>query len=72
MGWMHYSLLSTRHDRAGRQDAVLGKVQQRLRFMCEARQEPIPHIGDVVSAAARLGAKRLALCDPASLRLRMQ
>ena len=60
------------HVTAGRQDAVLGKVQQRLRFMCEARREPIPYIGDVVSAAARLGAKRLALCDPASLRLRMQ
>ena len=65
-------MLSTQHARAGRQDAVLGRVHQRLRFMCEARQEPVPHIGDVVSAAARLGAKRLALCDPASLRLRMQ
>ena len=57
---------------AGRQDAVLGRVYDRLRFMCEARQEPVPHVGDVVSAAARLGAKRLVLCDPGALRLRMQ
>ncbi len=51
---------------------MLGRVHSRLRFMCEARQESVPHIGDVVSAAARLGAKRLVLCDPAALRLRMQ
>lgn len=57
---------------AGRQDAVLGRVHQRLRFLCDTRNEPVPHIGDVVSAAARLGAKRLLLCDPASLRMRMQ
>ena len=51
---------------------MLSRVHERLRYMCEARQEAVPHIGDVVSAAARLGAKRLVLCDPAALRLRMQ
>ena len=35
---------------AGRQDAVLGRVPQQLRFLCETRKEPVPHIGDVVSA----------------------
>ncbi len=51
---------------------MLDRVHQRLRFLCDTRNEPLPHISEVVSAAARLGAKRLLLCNPASLRLRMQ
>ena len=59
--------------RAGRSDAVLSGVWERMRALCEPRPEEAPlRVGDAVSAAARLGAKRLCLAEPAVARLRMR
>ncbi len=57
---------------AGRSDAVLRGVMARVEQLCAARQEPPPYCGDVISAAVRLGAKRLVLAGPGAHRLSMR
>ncbi len=57
---------------AGRSDAVLRGVVTRMQQLCSARGEPEPYCGDVVSAAVRLGAKRLVLAGPGAHRLAMR
>jgi hypothetical protein len=57
---------------AGRANAVLGGVWSRLQALCAPRGEEAPSVGDVVSAAVRLGAKRLLLADAGAARLRMR
>ncbi|CAL8469764.1 g9306 [Coccomyxa elongata] len=56
----------------GRSDAVLRGVATRMQQLCSARGEPEPYCGDVVSAAVRLGAKRLILAGPGAHRLAMR
>lgn len=56
----------------GRSDAVLRGVFARMDQLCAARQEVLPYCGDVISAAVRLGAKRLVLAGPGAHRLSMR
>jgi hypothetical protein len=56
----------------GRSDAVLRGVFTRMDQLCAARQEALPYCGDVISAAVRLGAKRLVLAGPGAHRLSMR
>ena len=60
--------------RVGCWTVALGGVWERMRALCEPRPDEAPlRVGDVVSAAARLGAKRLCLdAGPAAARLRMR
>lgn len=56
----------------GRSDAVLRGVFARMDQLCAARQDALPYCGDVISAAVRLGAKRLVLAGPGAHRLSMR
>jgi len=47
-------------------------VAARLRALAAARGEPPPEPGNVVAAAARLGAQRVLLVDAGGRRLRMR
>jgi len=57
---------------AGRAEAYREDVAARLRALAAARGEPPPEPGNVVAAAARLGAQRVLLVDAGGRRLRMR
>ncbi|KAK9830101.1 hypothetical protein WJX72_009780 [[Myrmecia] bisecta] len=56
----------------GRCDAILEPVNVRLQTMLQNGCEPAMCLGDVISAATRLGAKRLVLAESGSKRMRMK
>ena len=62
----------TQDMRAGHSDAVLRGVATRMQQLSSARGEPELYCGDIVSAAVRLGAKRLVLAGPGAHRLAMR
>ncbi|KAK9836005.1 hypothetical protein WJX81_005277 [Elliptochloris bilobata] len=63
-------MLETRFS--GRAEAYLEDVAARLASLLAARLEPPVAPGDIVAAAARLGAQRLLLADAGGRRLRMR
>ena len=56
----------------GHTDVMMENVHVRLQGLCQGHSEPSVSIGNAVSAAAKLGSKRLLLADPASKRLYMR
>ncbi len=49
---------------AGHTDAVVEDVAIRVQHMCHSHSEASVCVGEVTTAASRLGAKRLILADP--------